>query len=536
MFVIVAACGGGGAALLQALAILDLAAAAGVLRVHGSSGNGALGVPVAGGLDCDGDGNADFAFAAFRADPLGRNDAGEVFWVFGDGTLTGTRDTAGDQPNVLRILGDETRETCGNEVWIDDVDGDGLGDLLIGRQNHGGGIGALTIVFGGAGARALAAALTVFDLRTPDASVAQRTITGTEALGRFGIWMRTGDVTGDGIADIVVGADQEGEGGAAYLIRGGAYLKAGGSLDGNLVRITPGGGSIEFHFGATCQIADLDGNGRAEVLIAATINRGGASIPANGSPPGSARASGGAPNGRLFIAWDDNFADPWPVGFTFDITQSPGARTIIRGEPRNRNFGEEIVAGIDFDGDGLSDLFVGDISGDLAGGRVSSGAGHVIYNAPALRGQDFRIDQPPAGVATTTILGRNPGDIANDTAVAGDFDGDGHFDLATASPHAEVDTRIDAGTIHVFYGGERWPPIIDLRNVPGDLRVTVITGANGRQGGDNGDVLAYSMATLDANGDGLFDLIFNEMTGNGLAPGTIDVGNLVVLSGARLPQ
>jgi len=535
MLLVAAGCGGGGGATLEALAILDLAGAPALFRVHGSSGNGALGVPVAVGPDCDGDGNADFGLAAFRADPLGRDDAGEVFWIFGDGTLAGTRDTAADRADILRILGDQTRETCGNEIWIDDVDGDGLGDLLLGRQNLDSGVGGLTIVFGGPGPRALAASLTPFDLRAPDATVRHRTIRGTAALGRFGIWMRTGDVTGDGVADIVVGADQEGEGGAAYVIRGGTYLKDGGTLDGNLARITPGPGSVEFHFGATCQILDLDGNGRAEVLVGATINRGGASLDADGAPPGSARALGGAPDGRLFIAWDDNFTDPWPAGFTFDVTQPPGTSTIVRGQPENRHFGEEIVGGVDFDGDGARDLFVGDIAGDLAGGRVSSGAGHVIYDAAALRGLDFRIDQPPAGIVTTVILGRNAGDIANDTAAVGDFDGDGSFDLATASPHAVFDGRIDAGTIHVFFGGERWPPVIDLRDVPDGVRTTVVAGANGRSGGDNGDVLAYSMATFDADGDGLTDLVFNEMTGNGLAPNTIDVGNLVGLSGANLP-
>ena len=37
--------------------------------------------------------------------------------------------------------------------------------------------------------------------------------------------------------------------------------------------------------------------------------------------------------------------------FAFDIEQSPGARTIIRGGPRNVRFGEEIVGGLDYDGD-----------------------------------------------------------------------------------------------------------------------------------------------------------------------------------------
>ena len=78
---------------------LDLAAVSvetgGLRRVHGSTGDGSSGVPVAGGHDCDGDGFRDYAFAAMRASPLGRTGAGEVALVFGDGTVQGAIDSAG---------------------------------------------------------------------------------------------------------------------------------------------------------------------------------------------------------------------------------------------------------------------------------------------------------------------------------------------------------------------------------------------------------------------------------------------------------
>ncbi len=126
-------------------------------------------------------------------------------------------------------------EATGSEIWIDDVTGDGLGDLLIGRQNHtpGGseadpriGAGALSIVVGGAWLRSFSAGLGYLDLRNPDPSIPILTIVGREALDQFGIWVRTGDVDSDKIADLVVGADQEDLGGennsgAAYVIRGG---------------------------------------------------------------------------------------------------------------------------------------------------------------------------------------------------------------------------------------------------------------------------------------------------------------------------
>ena len=62
------ACGGGGSGTpIVVGAALDLAEPGlAFLRVHGSEGHGGRGVPVAGGFDCDGDGNNDIAMAAFR--------------------------------------------------------------------------------------------------------------------------------------------------------------------------------------------------------------------------------------------------------------------------------------------------------------------------------------------------------------------------------------------------------------------------------------------------------------------------------------
>ena len=57
----------------QDVRTIDLATVStvdGLRRVYGSTGHGAFGVPVAGGADCDGDGNEDYAMAAIRAAPF----------------------------------------------------------------------------------------------------------------------------------------------------------------------------------------------------------------------------------------------------------------------------------------------------------------------------------------------------------------------------------------------------------------------------------------------------------------------------------
>ena len=528
-------------------------------RIFGSAGEGDFGVPVAGGFDVDGDGFRDYAVAYMTVDSFGRDLSGEVDLVFGDGTISGTIDTATQDPRILRFAGAGVRETAGSEIWMDDVTGDGVGDLLICRQNHSPaagreGAGALTIAVGGGALRTQAETLSTVDLLSPPAALTLTSIVGAESLDRFCIWTRTGDVDGDGIADIVVGADQEdgfGESnrGAIYVVRGGAHLASGATIDlidfgstalaGHLAKVTPPLGASGFHLGATCQIADLDGNQRAEVLAAATINRAGASIEAAGAPPGSAEASGGAPDGTLYIAWDDNFVgNPWPAGFSFDIAASPGARTVINGETANISFGEEILGGLDYDADGHADLFIGDLvaDGTPGGTRPVSGYGHVFFEARVLKGLEFDLESPPAGLVISRLLGPGNGALGADTAAHGDFDGDSIGDLAFASPHYSPQGRAFAGGVHILYGKTgSWPALIDLEDgevpSPEVLRVTEIQGALGTSGSDTGDTLGYSATAGDVDGDGRTDLIVNEMVGNGLAPGTEDVGNLIIVSG-----
>jgi hypothetical protein len=551
--------------------VVDLATlgAGDLYRVYGSLGEGTYGVPVAGGFDVDGDGFADTAIGAMTADPLGRNHAGAVFLTFGDGAAQGVVDTAVAQAGVLRIAGEDQQSTgtqgehTGSEVWMDDLDGDGLGDLIVCRQDHSPpgriGAGALTILFGDPAVRTFAATAAALDdwldLAAPPGGLQVTTIVGRDAGDRFCIWVRTGDVDGDGVADLLVGADKRDldrvgadDNGAAYVIRGGSHLGAsslfdladfgdpGFGLDGQVAEILPPAASPDYHFGATVALADLDGNGRAEALIAAALNRAGASLaPAGGSGGGG---SGGAPFGRLYIAWDDSFpAVPWSTGFSIAIDAVPAKRTTISGAnlspAASHKFGEELLGGLDFDRDGHAELYVGDITGS-APSRPLSGLGHVFWEARLLKGHSFDLGSLPAGVEKTTLYGPRPGAINGDTATQGDFDGDGVADLAVCSPCDTPIGRTDAGVVHLLYGSRtgRWPALIDL--APGETPDATEVEILELYGAHAGDVLCYSAGRGDHDGDGRADLIVNEMKGDGTSVN--DVGNLIVIGGPLLDR
>ena len=540
-----------------------------ITRLYGSAGNGRKGVPVAGGADCDGDGYQDFGMASIQASPLGRAGAGEVYLVFGDGTIGGSLDTAGFDPNILKIAGDGVNEVTGAEIWIDDVTGDGMGDLIIGRQNFTPepgrpGAGALTIIFGGPALRDLAALQQYYDLRNiPLSDPNVTTIIGASDYDRLGIWMRTGDVDNDGIADIVVGSDEvdlnvndlDENSGMVYVIRGGPHLVQATRIDlnqygqtslrGNIARFHAPAGTSDYHLGSTVQVADLDGNGRAEVLASAALNRSGATIDLSTAPLGSSEGRGGTFDGSCFIAWDDNFpAAPWPAGYTFDIMDpNIGSSTRLDGNPPiNISFGEEIVGGLDCDGDGQAELIVGDIVGLNRTNTSQAGNVTVFYNASLLKGRTINLDNLPQDVVTTQIWGMEFGAITGDTMILEDFTGDGLGDLVIGSPGQTTQGRIQAGVVHVIYGKVGgWGAEVDLavgQNPPKEqVRLKQIDGATGGNTfADIGDMLCYSISAGDLNGDGRIDLLVNEMAGNGLAPNTLDVGNCLVVNGKFLGQ
>lgn len=108
------------ASLSQPELVVDLATQTnGVERVYGSEGLGAVGIPVCGGFDVDGDGHLDTAFAQIQASPLGRSLAGQVTLVFGDGSIGGELDTAlaaVPPSRFVRFAGTAERETTGAEI------------------------------------------------------------------------------------------------------------------------------------------------------------------------------------------------------------------------------------------------------------------------------------------------------------------------------------------------------------------------------------------------------------------------------------
>lgn len=490
--------------------------------------------------DYDGDGLDDVLLSAMNANSgpgRGRIGAGELGIALSSGAVEGVLDLAtvdADSPpsNVVFVYGGDTGDLLGTETKAADIDGDGYSDIIAGVQVGDGpantrpGGGEVAILWGGPdfGGR-------VYDAATPgdDFTV----VYGAEAGDRLGVWVFTGDLDGDQRPDLVLGADQ-GDGpandrlhaGETWVVYGGAHLRGLAEIDladPSVPTTVVYGIDEEDHSGCTVRAGDLDGDGTDELLIGAGLNRYSAT---NG---GHGIGGGRGPDNSRFRAGEAYavYLGPGARPASIDLRSPPASTVIIYGADNGDAYGEELYSG-DFDGDGFGDIAIGAIVGDsINNSRIDAGELALVMGGPDLPGSVIDLRTPPANVVR--FYGQTDRAIAGDTAIFADVDGDGLDELVIASPNAPVGAVPRVGVTHIFFGTEQaLPPVIDLADVPEEVSFLLVEGE------DLNDMLAYSMAVGDADGDGLDDLVLNVMDGDGFMNRIPSSGDAHVLSGAEI--
>ena len=221
--------------------------------------------------DINGDGVADLLIGA----PLHANITGRSYVVFGGPSVGGSGVLALSNlngKNGFKLDGEAAGDSSGNSVSAaGDINGDGVVDLLVGAYGHASNTGRSYVVFGGSAVGNLG----LLGLSGLNGTNGFK-LDGETTSDYIGYSVSAaGDINGDGVADLLVGAyNPAGGTGRSYVVFGGSAVGSSGlvalaSLNGaNGFKLD--GETMNDSSGRSVSMAgDINGDGVADLLVSA---------------------------------------------------------------------------------------------------------------------------------------------------------------------------------------------------------------------------------------------------------------------------
>jgi len=419
-------------------AVIDLGGLNGSdgFRLDGAAAGYFSGISVSEAGDINGDGLGDLIIGATGADPNGSS-SGSSYVVFGKTTgFAGTQALSSlNGINGFRLDGASAGDSSGRSVSAaGDINGDGVDDLIIGAWRadpNGEESGSSYVVFGRT--TGFVATLPLSNLNGSDGF----RLDGESADDFSGYSVSAaGDINGDGLGDLIIGAEgadpNGGASGSSYVVFGKATGFAAtmdlSSLNGIDGFRLDGASTAEFSGSSVSSAGDINGDGFDDLIVGAFRAN------PNGLNSGSSYVMFGKATG--FTATMDLSSLNGDDGFRLDGTAGDYS-------------GSSVNAAGDINGDGIDDLIIGAYGADPNGS--ASGSSYVVFgrttgfaatkDLSSLNGDDgFRLDGEMAGDFSGSSV-----------SAAGDINGDGIDDLIIGAYRAEPNGNF-SGSSYVVFG------------------------------------------------------------------------------------